>query len=153
MAVGAVALIGLYMQKNTPRAVRNNNPLNIRISSANDWKGELPQSLNTKMDAEFESFFNAVDGYRAATIVLCNYQSKYGLNTLNDIIHRFAPTTENNTTAYINAVSNAVGVLPNQAINLADDAVMLKVLLAMHKHEAGGIYFGEKLAKAGIASV
>lgn len=149
-AVGTVALIGLYMQHRTPRAVRNNNPLNIRLSDANKWKGELPKGLNVKMDPAFESFYNAVDGYRAAVILLRNYQRKYSLHTLNDIINRFAPTTENDTRSYINAVSDYVGVGANDAINLYDENTMLKVLLAMHKHEAGGIYFGEKLAKAGI---
>lgn len=148
--VSAVALIGLYMKNNIPRAVRNNNPLNIRISEANNWQGELPKAINITMDSAFESFYNAVDGYRAAVIVLRNYQRKYNLMTLNDIIHRFAPATENNTTAYINAVANAVGVLPTQAIDLQNEKVLLKVLLAMHKHEAGGIYFGERLAIAGI---
>ena len=154
-AVGAAALIGIYMKKNIidkslPRAVRNNNPLNIRISAANDWQGELPEELNKATDSEFESFFNPVAGYRAAVIVLRNYQKKYGLFTLNDIINRFAPTVENNTNAYVNAVSDFVGVLPNDVINLFDDNTMLQVLLAMHKHEAGGIYFGEKLALKGI---
>lgn len=146
--------IGGYMA--LPRAVRSNNPLNIRISDRNDWDGELPAALNKAVDSSFESFYRPSSGYRAATILIRNYQRKYGLNTVKSIIERFAPPTndagefENHTDSYIKSISSDLGVSPTQSINLYDDEFMANMLVAMHKIEAGAVWFGKRLAMAGV---
>lgn len=139
-----------------PRAVRSNNPVNIRISDRNDWDGELPSALNKSVDSSFESFYRPSSGYRAATILIRNYQKFYGDNTIKKIIERFAPPKndkgefENHTDSYIASVARDLNLSPVQPLNLFDDNLMTKMLVAMHKVEAGGIWFGERLARAGV---
>jgi len=115
--------------QNQPRGIRNNNPLNIRYSAANDWQGQ------TGTDGEYAIFESAQYGIRAAAKLLNNYVTKYGLRSVSGIINRWAPTIENNTSAYIQAVANKLNVQ-------ADDVLLwptqLKPLLeAMIHHENG----------------
>lgn len=93
-----------------PRGIRNNNPLNIRIG--NKWKGL--KTPNT--DGAFDQFISAQWGYRAAFIILRNYIRKYKCNTVRKIITRFAPSSENNTAAYIKTVCAKTGYRPDQEL-------------------------------------
>lgn len=142
----------LAINKLIPRAVRNNNPLNIRESERNEWRGELPLALNKVFDADFESFSNPVYGYRAGAVLLRNYKKMYGLNTISQIITKFAPSNENNTAAYIASVSKQTGIDANQPLTL-NDAELADIMLAMHKHEAGGVYFGRMLINQALKVV
>lgn len=77
--------------------IRNNNPLNIRYSPMNHWKGQ---------DGSCRSFcrFTSLEfGYRAALILLRNYV-KRGHDCIAAIIGRWAPASENDTQAYIDVV-------------------------------------------------
>ncbi|NTS77346.1 structural protein P5 [Catenovulum sp. SM1970] len=142
----------ITLYKMMPRALRNNNPLNIRYSEQNAWRGEIPLAQNKQADNEFETFSNPVYGYRAAAILLRNYKSKYGLDTLEDIIARFAPPSENDTGAYIASVASQLRYEPDDYLTL-DDEQMVSLLLAMHKHEAGRVYFGEELAQMAVKMI
>ncbi len=62
------------------RGIRNNNPLNIRISN-NAWTGKVTPSK----DKAFETFSHSKYGFRAATKLIRNYQNLYGLNTLQGL--------------------------------------------------------------------
>lgn len=94
----------------TPRGIRNNNPLNIRIG--NKWKGlKIPNT-----DKAFDQFTSMVWGYRAAFIVLKNYINKHHCNTVAKIISRFAPSTENNTASYIKIVCTKTGFKPDDVV-------------------------------------
>ena len=83
-----------------PRGYRNNNPLNIRISSANNWQGEVQNNT----DGVFEQFVAMEYGYRAALKLIRNYITRDGLTTVSDIISKWAPNNENNTAGYIQRV-------------------------------------------------
>jgi len=114
---------------NQPRGIRNNNPLNIRYNVANDWQGQ------TGSDGEYAIFSSAEYGIRAAAKLLNNYVTKYGLRSVSDIINRWAPTSENNTSAYIQAVANKLNVQANDVLLWP---TQLKALLeAMIHHENG----------------
>ena len=76
---------------------RNNNPLNIRFSPMNVWKGQ------TGCNKGFCVFDTKVFGYRAAFVLLHNYV-KRGYDTVSEIISRWAPESENNTKNYIRVV-------------------------------------------------
>lgn len=76
-----------------------NNPANIRYVSSNLWKG-LEGSVNG-----FCEFSSIEYGLRALMVLLKNYIKKYHLSNVSQILHRFAPPTENNTRAYISFVS------------------------------------------------
>lgn len=80
-----------------PLGIRNNNPLNIRFSPMNVWKGQ------TGCNKGFCTFDTMEHGYRAALVLLLNYV-KRGYDTISEIVSRWAPESENNTQAYINRV-------------------------------------------------
>lgn len=150
-----VALVGvvLLMKKFVPRSVWNNNPVNIRISQSNDWVGEVPETINKLHDSGFETFFHAVDGYRAAIVLLRNYQRNYRLNTLQGLLNRFAPHSENPTDNYIEFVASKLAVSPAEMLDLNDDRVMRKLLLAMHRFESGRVWFGAPFVDAALKKV
>lgn len=77
------------------RGIRNNNPFNIR-KSANSWKGKLKYSS----DADFEQFKSIVFGLRAGIALLSNAYIRKGLTTVPQIIAKYAPSSENNVSAY-----------------------------------------------------
>lgn len=87
----------------TPIAIINNNPLNIRYSPMNSWKG---QSGNRRGFCQFDTLKS---GLRAALVLLSNYQRK-GYDTPAEIVSRWAPATENNTKAYIRNVAAGLAV-------------------------------------------
>ncbi|EOB3603667.1 structural protein [Vibrio vulnificus] len=122
------------MSRHTVRGIRNNNPLNIR--KGNDWQGE--SILNT--DSEFEVFKHHKFGFRAGARILRNYQRLHGLNTLAEIINRFAPPVENDTKNYAQFVAKKVGVGVHESINLLDDECLADVLHAMSIMEVGRHY-------------
>lgn len=112
------------------RGISNNNPGNIRISSA-PWQGKLVPSR----DPDFESFDMPEHGLRALAKVLITYFHQ-GLNTIDDIISKWAPPDENNTDAYIDSVSDAVGI--DSDITLIPDAdTLAKLVSAIVQHENG----------------
>lgn len=114
-----------------PRGIRNNNPLNIRIG--NKWKGETP--VNT--DGAFEQFTKMEYGVRAAFILLRRYINRYGLNTVEKIVTRWAPRNENNTERYIERVCNYMSIFPTTKIVFEDEATMFALVDAMAIVECG----------------
>lgn len=87
------------MNPDLPRGYRNNNPLNIRLSNANNWQGKVRNNT----DGVFEQFVSMEYGYRAALKLIRNYIDD-GLQTVSEIISKWAPNTENNTAGYIQRV-------------------------------------------------
>jgi hypothetical protein len=119
----------------TPRGIRNHNPLNLREDKhgGDQWDGEALLNL----DASFEEFKSPVWGIRAGAKVLRNYQRLHGLNTVSDIINRFAPPTENITTSYIDHVAKKLNVSPFDPINLNNHDTLKQLVSAVIKHENG----------------
>lgn len=128
---------------NAPRGVRNNNPLNIR--TGNDWKGEAVGN-----DSAFEVFTSPEYSFRAGAITLRNYRKKYGLTTVREIISRWSPSSENDTAAYIAMVCHELNVTENQTLNLSDDKLLARLMLAMSIMENGRGWFTLAQAKKGI---
>lgn len=116
-----------------PRGMRNNNPGNLRISN-NDWQGKISVSENT--DGAFEQFNLYVYGVRAMIRLVRDSYISAGNNTISKVINRYAPSSENNTTAYINTVSSSMGISPNQTLS-TDYNTMQALIQAMAKHENG----------------
>ncbi|ELB2058934.1 structural protein [Vibrio parahaemolyticus] len=139
--ISVILIFSLYqgqkvMKSQLNRGIRNNNPLNIRISG-NAWTGKVTPSK----DKAFETFSDSKYGFRAAAKLIRNYQNLYGLNTLAGIIHRWAPASDNNDTDnYIQFVANKVGVNRNVPLNLYDDAFMSRLVHAMSIMEVGRYY-------------
>lgn len=110
-----------------PRGYRNNNPLNIRISTYNQWQGKVTNNT----DGTFEQFTAMKYGYRAAFILLRNYITNYNLYTIDDLIRRWAPANENNTEGYISTVCKLTGFYPSTVINPNDPKQMQTLVYAM----------------------
>jgi len=117
-----------------PRGIRNNNPFNIK-QSTQLWVGKILFSE----DSVFEQFKTMEFGIRAGLIILRTYLEKYKLHTIEEIIKRFAPSTENDTEAYIRAVCRDSG-FDRDTILFFDLEDMLPLSMAIIKHENGGLF-------------
>jgi hypothetical protein len=117
---------------NLPLGLRNNNPLNIRISS-NAWQGKIASPNG------FENFSTLEYGIRAGVKNLQTYYTKYNLMTVTTIISKWAPPTENHTQNYINYVASALGVSPTAVISYTTDTFS-KLVAAMSEVELGKQY-------------
>lgn len=113
------------------RGLRNNNPGNIRLSPTT-YQGEVKST-----DTAFKQFQSMAYGYRAIFVLLYTYQKKHHLNTIADMISRYAPATENHTKAYINAVSEWSGVPSTCRITATNGDVMVPIVAAMSRVENG----------------
>lgn len=119
--------------KNTPRGLRNNNPLNIR-RTADLWQG-LRQEQN---DAEFFQFETMAWGYRAAFVVLRTYRNRYGANTIEKIVKRWAPEADGNDTEYyIRKVAVLTGLERNETVDERNPKMMMELVAAMSRVENG----------------
>lgn len=75
---------------NQSLGIRLNNPMCIRYSRANNWRGQLGQSNG------FCRFKSLADGVRAAVFIILRYIFTYHLHEVSDIIRRFAPDSDGN---------------------------------------------------------
>ena len=99
-----------------PRGLRNNNPLNIRLSS-DRWQGQRPPSTSPEGEKLFCQFYTMAYGWRAAFRLLCHtYYGKYKLRTIRAIITRWAPPKENDTEVYIRRVTDRIGIGPDREL-------------------------------------
>lgn len=119
-------------EETLPRGLRNNNPLNIRIST-DKFVGEVQPSG----DKEFKQFDTMAHGYRAAFRVLRTYINNYKCDTIRKIISRWAPATENNTMAYVMTVSSRAGISPDAPISADNREMMVRIVAAMSYVENG----------------
>ncbi len=120
--------------KNQSRGWRLNNPCCIRKGTT--WRGLAA----LQADNEFCTFIHPLYGFRAAVIIICKTYYGRKLVTIRQIISRWAPSTENNTEAYITMVSKAVGIgadvmLPRPKAETKN--VWASILWAIALHENG----------------
>ncbi|MGC8343669.1 hypothetical protein [Pantoea ananatis] len=107
------------------RGIRNNNPGNLRAA---------PNSSGS--DGDFVRFPTPHDGMAALSRQLQLYGDR-GNNTINGIIHTYAPATENKTQNYIDDVAAKTGFDPRERINLHDPDTLRRVMSAIISHENG----------------
>lgn len=110
---------------NNALGLRNSNPGNVRTA---------PNEIGKNNG--FSVFADSKDGLSAMARQLMLYGDR-GNNTLNGIIHTYAPRNENNTQAYIRSVSEMTGFDSRQRLNLHDPVVLQALMAAMIKHENG----------------
>lgn len=124
---------------NTPRGVRNCNPGNIRLPrKENMEKDRFIGELRPSRDKSFRTFVNMAYGYRAMHYLLRRYKNSYQLNTLEQMINRWAPPTENHTDAYIEFVAKRSGIGRDQIVDVSNMTVMCRIVEAMANMECGG---------------
>ena len=119
-------------KKSMPRGLRNNNPLNIRIST-DKFVGEVQPS----QDKAFKQFDTMAHGYRAAFKVLRTYINNYKCDTIRKIISRWAPKNENHTESYIKVVSERSGITADEPILADNREMMIRIVAAMSFVENG----------------
>lgn len=111
------------------RGYRNNNFLNIEYNVINQWKG-LDGS-----DGRFCKFITPEYGIRAGMKLLSNY-IKNGHNTIEKIVNRWAPKSENpNNVNYINHVVKVSGISPTVPLVSSFDTLRL-IFIGMSQFES-----------------
>lgn len=115
-----------------PLGVRNRNPGNIEAGQG--FKGEIGS------DGRFAKFDTDFYGIRAIGVDLL---TKYfrGLVTVRSIITTWAPPSENNTEAYIQAVCMDMGVRASTWLHLPESDHLEKLVTAIIRHENGGTHW------------
>lgn len=103
-----------------PLAERNNNPGNLR-----------PPGASTG----FMRYNSVDDGLRAMAHQLRLYHRRDKLSTIQEIVSKYAPRSENDVDAYVNFVSRKTGYGPGQRLDLNDSGTMANLMSAMTKME------------------
>ncbi|EME0188569.1 lytic transglycosylase [Escherichia coli] len=129
------------------RGERNNNPGNLNFAGQAGAELERP-------GGRFARFETAFDGLRALSRQLMLYAGR-GINSVEKIISTWAPASDNNNTAaYIQAVSQRLGVDPRVALNMKDPQTMSALMSSIIHHENGrNIYSKELIGKAAVAGI
>lgn len=130
------------------RGVRNNNPGNL-VYSEQGWDGELTP------DGKFSRFDTPEHGIRALAKNMRTYQNKHDLNTVAQMISKFAPPEDHNDTpTYIKAVAGMMGVDPNQRIDTSDADTLTKLVNGIITVENGSNpYTGQQISDGVLAAM
>lgn len=128
----------------TTRGIRNHNPGNIEVGAP--WQGLMPRQDMTPLQAgetRFCVFADPTWGIRAIARVLITYQDKRRapdgsrIDTVQEIVDRWAPPAENDTDAYVRSVRQALGIEPGHVVDVHDFATMKGLVQAIIAHENG----------------
>ncbi len=124
-------------KESLPRGLRNNNPLNIRLTNTT-WMGQLKPGT----DKAFCQFEKMRYGYRAAFVLLHRYYTVWDCKTVRKIINRWAPPSENDTAAYVNNVCKLMEVSPDAPLPpiKTNPSVWISLVCAMGFVECGLSY-------------
>lgn len=128
------------------RGIRNNNPGNLEFSKTNPWSGQ------TGDDGRFAKFETPEHGIRALGRNLLSYQ-RQGIDTVSDIINRWAPPSDNNNTdAYIKAVCAQLGVTADQQLDASNPDTLKALCAAIIHHENGSQPYSDQQLSTGVSA-
>lgn len=122
-----------FLNSHAVRGLRNNNPGNLKRTK-DAWQGKIP--FPQSKDATFEQFKEIKFGIRAMLKDLIHDINK-GKNTVNALINEYAPSSENDTKAYILNVCKTLGVQPNQKLTMINSKFLVILARAIMKVELG----------------
>lgn len=141
-----------------PRGIRNNNPGNIDFNEANferdPWVGEIGKEDHPR--ARFTTFSTPEHGIRALCKILLTYHHKRKANdgsdidTVQEIIDRWAPPSENDTTGYAKHVRELLHVETGEVIDPDDPETLCILATSIIKHENGQQPYSNETIKAGV---
>ena len=138
---------------NFPRGIRNHNPGNIRHTPGTRWQ----VMAHHQTDPHFIQYTNPRWGIRAIARTLITYQDKRQaadgspIDSVRDIIQRWAPPNENNTHAYIHNIARAIGLHPDDHLDVYHHTTMRNLVTHIIRHEngpgplPGGHWYGQPL--------
>lgn len=141
------------MKNTMPRGIRNNNPGNLDYSPV--WQNlDDPPS-----DGRFCRFRTPPDGIRAMARVLITYQDKRKapdgsrIDTVREVIERWAPAIENDTAAYTRSVRKQMGLTAEEVegeVDVHDHECMRRLVKAIILHENGIMPYTEAQIDKGL---
>lgn len=130
-------------QAGIPRGFRNKNPGNLNFA------GQAGATLETGVaNPRFAKFNTMEEGVAALGRQLKLYESR-GINTIREIVNKYAPASDNNdTAAYMKHLSKATGAGIDQPLNLSDSEQLVALTKGIIKRESGGL--PEELIRRGL---
>ena len=140
--------------------VRLNNPGNLEWGSP--WEGLVPREqsryykVGTGPQQRFCEFKDAASGIRAIARTLITYFDKRKANdgsridTVTEVVDRWAPSFENNTSAYANHVAKLMSVDPDQILDIKSYEVMRGLVVGIIAHENAGYAYPAEVVEEGL---
>lgn len=127
------------------RGVRNNNPGNL------NYVGQAGATKEGGQNGRFAVFETMQHGIAALYKQLQLYFSR-GKDTIREIINTYAPSSENNTEAYISAIVRKLGKGADEILNSSDTETMFNLMRGIIDHENGksGKYISDTNILGGI---
>lgn len=135
------------------RGIRNHNPGNIDRHPGVRWQGMAEDQSG---DSRFVVFSDPRWGIRAIARVLITYmtarKARDGsrIDTIRDVIDRWAPPNENNTGAYARHVAELTGIDIDDPIQ-PDYPTLRRLVPAIITHENGVQPYGDDVIDDGLA--
>ena len=110
-----------------PRGIRNKNPGNIKLGT--NWDGLAAEQT----DPTFCIFNEAVMGIRALQRILLTYRFTHKKATIDEIIYRWAPPSENSTDKYVEFVCKKLDKEKDVRLNnsMEDYLPLVKAIIQM----------------------
>ncbi|MCD0493877.1 hypothetical protein LQD23_16470 [Chromobacterium violaceum] len=127
-----------------PRGIRNNNPGNLQ------FVGQAGAAKESGASGRFAVFGTPEAGLDAMAKQLVRY-GNFGLNSVQSIIRKWAPSSENNTAAYVAAVSKRMGVDAGQSLDMGRPEVIRSLMDAMIVRENGYNPYARQMLDASAA--
>ena len=148
------------MTKEQTLGVRLNNPGNLEWGSP--WEGLVPREQSryyktgTDQQQRFCEFKDAASGIRAIARTLITYfdkrkaQDGSPIDTVAEVVERWAPSFENNTSAYANHVAKLMSVDPDQILDIKSYDVMYGLVTGIIAHENAGYAYPAEVVEEGL---
>lgn len=111
---------------------KNNNPVNMRYYGVG-WRGERPAGLSK---GDFTRFATPQDGARAGIRNLMTLGKRHGF-TLNGIMPKFSPSSENDTGRHIRNISSISNIPPDKVLDPKNTGQMVDLLRGVIGAESG----------------
>jgi len=125
-----------------PRGIRLNNPGNVDRTNI-PWQG----MANPQTDPRFITFIAPSWGFRCMARIIRTY-TKEGAATVQDIVNKWAPPVENNTSSYVTDVCQRMSVQPTDSFDF--NSQIKPLLKAITWHEQGMFPYDDAPIDLGI---
>lgn len=144
-AQSAIDGAGFPQMTGATRGLRNNNPGNL------NYVGQAGATKEGGPNGRFAVFETMQQGIAALYKQLQLYFSR-GKDTIREIINTYAPSSENDTGAYISAIAKKLGKGADEILNSADTETIFNLMRGIIDHENGqsGKYISDTNILGGI---
>ena len=126
------------------RAERNFNPGNLNFA------GQAGATLEPGANGRFARFSSEEEGIAALVRQLRLYQQR-GIDTLEEIVKKYAPPSENNTQAYIASMARWTGLSAGEKLDMNDPDTVRKLIQGISRKEGRYTPLSEGQIMTGIS--